>query len=83
MQPIPRYSLFLFSLQFFFLFDGDHGDKLGAGIVKSRVRILMPLKTRCVEEWMHVNYVIALSPHVGFVWKLGEWSASSGVVLIG
>ncbi|GFT11413.1 hypothetical protein TNCV_1144761 [Trichonephila clavipes] len=58
-----------------------HGHELVAGVVESRVHVLMPLKTCHVEWLMHVKSAVAQCPHIGTVWKLGDWFASSGVVL--
>ncbi|GFV62104.1 hypothetical protein TNCV_4109071 [Trichonephila clavipes] len=38
---------------------------------------LMPLKSYSVEELMHVKFVVAQSPPVGFVGKFGERSGNS------
>ncbi|GFU09496.1 hypothetical protein TNCV_1058721 [Trichonephila clavipes] len=43
---------------------------------------LVPLKIHSVEELKPVKYVEAQSPLVGGVWKLGEETASPGVILV-
>ncbi|GFW33110.1 hypothetical protein TNCV_2110401 [Trichonephila clavipes] len=48
----------------------------------SWVRALELLKTRYVEELMHVKYIKARSPSVGIVWKFEEESTSSDVILV-
>ncbi|GFW80658.1 hypothetical protein TNCV_3235101 [Trichonephila clavipes] len=58
-----------------------HGLELVAGVVKSRVRILMPLKTHHVEGPRSTKSVGDQRPPVSVVGKL-ERSAGSGVVLV-
>ncbi|GFS85601.1 hypothetical protein TNCV_2794391 [Trichonephila clavipes] len=48
----------------------------------SRVRSLMTLKTSHIDRLMHIKSVMAQSPHVGVVGKLGEWRATSDDVLL-
>ncbi|GFV91083.1 hypothetical protein TNCV_1249651 [Trichonephila clavipes] len=53
-----------------------------AGAVESQARVLVPLKTHRVEELIHVQSVVAQSPPVGGVLKLGKWNVCLGVILI-
>ncbi|GFV68962.1 hypothetical protein TNCV_3988791 [Trichonephila clavipes] len=49
-----------------------HSHEIAANIIRSQVRVLIPLKTSLVEELMYVKSVIAQSPPIGMVWKFGE-----------
>ncbi|GFX12931.1 hypothetical protein TNCV_3659271 [Trichonephila clavipes] len=60
----------------------SYGRKLVTGVVKSRVIVLMSLKTRRAKELIEVKSVEVQSPHVGMVWKQGELGSSSGFILI-
>ncbi|GFT82997.1 hypothetical protein TNCV_4631 [Trichonephila clavipes] len=47
----------------------SHSRKLVAGVVESRVRVLVLLKTLCIQG--QVKYVEAESPHIGVeVWRI-------------
>ncbi|GFX27908.1 hypothetical protein TNCV_3083311 [Trichonephila clavipes] len=48
----------------------------------SRVRVLMPLKTRLVERLMYVKSVETQRPPVDTMWQLSEGGVSTGVVLV-
>ncbi|GFU85323.1 uncharacterized protein TNCV_2386281 [Trichonephila clavipes] len=37
---------------------------------------------RAIEGKMHVKYVEDQRPHVAVVWKFGEWSASSSIIIV-
>ncbi|GFV46501.1 hypothetical protein TNCV_3233881 [Trichonephila clavipes] len=64
-------------------------DDLNATIAKwswtrhrrRQTRVLMPVKTRRVEEQMHVESVVAQNHPDGVVGKLGEWGVNSDDVL--
>ncbi|GBN42049.1 hypothetical protein AVEN_112849-2-1, partial [Araneus ventricosus] len=56
---------------------------LGFGAGGFQARNPIPLKISHVWDLLHVkSYVVAKRPPVGVVWKFGEGSASSGVVLV-
>ncbi|GFY35330.1 histone-lysine N-methyltransferase SETMAR [Trichonephila clavipes] len=46
------------------------------------IRSLKPLKTHRVEETLYIKSVEIQSPPVGVEWNFGEWSASSGAILV-
>ncbi|GFT85093.1 hypothetical protein TNCV_791261 [Trichonephila clavipes] len=59
-----------------------HAHELTPGFVWSWIRVLVSLKTYRVEEFIHVESVVAPSPRVGDVGYFGQWSARSGITLI-